>query len=567
MKRSTFVLVFILVFVAGAVHLAVSWQDFAVLVDYAHTDDAFQIARNIAEGNGPTFDGATYTNGFQPLYVALLVPLYLLFGSNPILPVHAGLTLLALFTVLTAYLLFLITRRYVSETIAAFVALVWAVSPIVVKQSANGLETALALFLFASSVYYYLDRIRSNPNPPRLGFVKLGLLLGLAVLARVDQVFLAFAMALDYLFAVRRRNAQPVAVFKNVGSAASTAFLVNLPWMVYGVIAVGSPLQESGAATRFLSIAYAPFFDVGSRDLAANGPNLAFIWGHVVHSVSILKLAPPVHVIFRAVEKAGQTLGLAGPFRLAMNVLGVAALVGFAVTALRWRRKVETVKRSELNFLLLFAVLLIAAYSLYVFGMFFFSRYYYPVYFIAAVFAACFLGDVVGWVRCRSATCRATAVGAFVVYAACVLYMGYTAGFRTDPVYHFYDVARWVEDNTGEDETIGVFQGGVIGYLSHRRVVNLDGKVNRHALEALKHRTMRRYIEEEGIDVVMDNDFVLNMFLGRKSERGRATLTSNKIFTGYKIGVPGWSGYRLSSTAGRNTGAFFSLPRGTDRQD
>lgn len=571
MKRSTLALVAVLVVVAVSLHLAVSWQDFAVLAKNGFLYDdsfyAFQIARNVAEGNGPTFDGATYTNGYQPLYVALLVPIYLLFPSDPILPVHAGLTLLALFTVLTALLLFLTARRYVSDTIAVFVAFVWAVSPIVIKQSANGLETALALFLFACSVYYYLDRIRSRPAPPRLAFFKLGLLLGLAALARVDEVFLALAMALDYLVTMRKRGAAPVAVLKNVGSAAGTAFLVYLPWMVYGVVAVGSPLQESCAATRFLSIAYAPFFDVGSSDLAADGPSVSFIWSHIVHSISILKMAPPVHVVFRAVEKAGQLVGLDGPLRLAMNVLGLAALAGFVLAAVRWRRKEGKGKRGELDFLVLFAVLLIVAYSLYVFGMFFFSRYYYPIYFITAVFAACLISDAVAWVRRRSALVRGAAVGVSAFYLACLVYMGYTAGFRTEPVYHFYDVALWIEENTGETETIGVFQGGVIGYLSHRHVVNLDGKVNKYALEALKHRTMREYIEKAGIDVIMDHEVVLNLFLGRKTGAGRANITSDKIFAGYKIGVPGWSGYRLSSAQRRNTGAFFSLPRGPDSHD
>ena len=297
MKRSTFALVFVLVFVAVAVHLAVSWQDFAVLAKNGFLYDdsfyAFQIARNIAEGQGPTFDGVTNTNGFQPLYVALLVPLYWLFGPDPILPIHAGLTLLALFTTLTACFLFLIAKRYVSETIAVFVALVWAVSPIVIKQSANGLETALALFLFAWSVYYYLDRVRSNPNPPRLAFAKLGLLLGLTALARVDEIFLALAMALDYLLLVRRKRITPALVFKNVSTAAVVAFLVYLPWMVYGVVAVGSPLQESGVATRFLSIAYAPFFDMDSGDVAAGGTSLSFIWHHVVHSLKVQRTGSP----------------------------------------------------------------------------------------------------------------------------------------------------------------------------------------------------------------------------------------------------------------------------------
>ena len=56
--------------------------------------------------------------------------------------------------------------------------------------------------------------------------------------------------------------------------------------------------------------------------------------------------------------------------------------------------------------------------------------------------------------------------------------MAYTCAARSRPVYCFYEVARWVDDYTSPDDTIGVFQSGAIGYFSHRRVVNLDGKVN-----------------------------------------------------------------------------------------
>ena len=283
-----------------------------------------------------------------------------------------------------------------------------------------------------------------------------------------------------------------------------------------------------------------------------------------IYSVSILKLAPPVHVLFRAVEKFGQIIGFVGPLRAVMNVVGLAALAGFAFAVVRWGRNGRGGKRGELNFLILFAVMLIAAYSLYVFGIFFFSRYYYPVYFVAAIFAACFISDLNRWVCRQSVFCRRVAAGAAALYLVCLFYMGYTAGFRSEPVYHFYDVARWIENNTEEHETIGVFQGGVIGYLSHRRVVNLDGKVNKHALEALKKENMREYIMEAGIDVVMDHEVVLNLFLGSKPEGDRTALSSDKIFAGYKLGVPGWIGYRLSPPPGPGTGAYFSRPREPD---
>jgi len=48
-------------------------------------DDSFyylQVARNLAAGHGPTFDQVSLTNGFHPLWMALLVPIVRLGGPS-----------------------------------------------------------------------------------------------------------------------------------------------------------------------------------------------------------------------------------------------------------------------------------------------------------------------------------------------------------------------------------------------------------------------------------------------------------------------------------------------------
>jgi 4-amino-4-deoxy-L-arabinose transferase-like glycosyltransferase len=552
LKRSTVLLATLLVLAALALHLSVSWQDFSTLAKngYLYDDSfyAFQIAHNIAAGHGPTFDGVTLTNGFQPLYVFMLVPAYKVLGPDRVLPIYYALTLLALMTVATALLLFLIVRRYTSDGVALFATMVWAFSPVVVRQSANGLETAMALFLFAASVYYYLDRVRSNPLVRLSQFAKLGLLLGLAVLARVDQVLLILAMALDYLLLVRRRvrSGESRGALRGLGVSAATVLAVCLPWFVYGLVTVGSPLQESGAATRFLSIAYAPFFDLGPADTVERGVSVSFVWAHVVHALSILKVSPPVHAFYRGLERMGDGSPLSGWVLYAVNAVSLGALALFALWVGRGGRTHATHNRRELSFLILYAVLLAAAYSTWIFGVFFFTRYFYPVFFVASIFAACVLQDVMAWSLARRPVIRFAAGGVFMLYALVLVYMGMTSAFRSSNVYRFYDIARWVEMNTSEDETIGVFQGGAIGYFSNRRVINLDGKVNCHALDALRQGEINEYIAEAGIDVLMDHCNVLDLFLGPDGGSEIAGVKTTRCFTGKSVGAPGWVGFRLN---------------------
>ncbi|HEU4929088.1 MAG TPA: glycosyltransferase family 39 protein, partial [Candidatus Krumholzibacteria bacterium] len=523
---------FVVLAAAAAVHLAIALQDFGTLArnGFLYDDSfyAFQIARNIAHGEGATFDGIHATNGFQPLYVGVLVPLYWIAGNSPTLPIHLALVISALLTVATAFILYRLVARHASETAALIVAGAWAFSPIVIRQAANGLETALSLFACALAVDFYLHRVRSALSPRRRTFLALGALLGFAMLARVDLGFLALAMCLDYLLVARRRMQRETVTLPwrgNVATVAAAAAIVCLPWAVYGIASVGSPLSESGRATRTLAIAYAPFFDLASS--SEPEPNAGFVARHFERSLKTLKVIPAVHPVFRGVRKVSEGMR-AG--EVAANIIGVVLL---AVSAgWWWRRRRARTDMRELDFLLLFSIMMIVAYSTYIFGVFFFLRYYYPLYFVAMVFAGLAVDDVIAWASARSMNVRRTALAASGVYAAALLFMGYTSAFRTVPVYGFYDAARWVATHTDASETIGVFQGGAIGYLSERRVVNLDGKVNAEAYQAMREGRLREYVDRADIDLVLDSARVLDLFLGPWSEQDRERIAHDTVFDG-----------------------------------
>jgi hypothetical protein len=538
-------------------HLAVAGQDFAVLAENGFLYDdsfyAFKIAENVAHGNGASFDGERPTNGFQPLYVCLLVPFYWIFRSSLFSPIYAALALSALFSALSAVLMFKIVGRYTSSKVAVAAALIWAFSPVVTRQTANGLETALALCFFAWVVYFYLSRIRPVNSPRRRDFVIFGVLVGLSILARVDEAFLALVIALDYLLVLRKRAASSRAISGMLVSAAA-ALVVNMPWLIYSAVVVGTLLQDSGAATRYLSLAYAPFFGLGSERLAATGPTAGFLWGHVVHSFSVLKLTPPVHAFFRGAERLDMGIGAGKSVMLLADVAGLLliATIGYVVVAKKKSLRVRGF--DEIQFLLLVIVALLCAYSLFVFGVFFFARYYYPVYFILCIYAGLLLEEAVRRLRGRRAVFRRVAVVLASVYAAAFAYMAYSCACRSHQVYCFYEAARWVDEHTSPGETVGVFQGGAVGYFSSRRVVNLDGKVNRDALDALRSGNLGDYLRKEGIDVVVDNRNVLELFLtGRFDDTHRVdplvSLGLHPILEGPGGKVPGWAAYRVNGFA------------------
>jgi len=544
-------------------HLAVVRQDFSVLAKNGFLYDdsfyAFKIAHSIAGGGGASFDGIHPTNGFQPLYVFLLVPFYWLFPSDLVSPIYAALALSALLTALTAVLLFKIVYRYTSPKIALLVTAIWTFSPVVTKQTANGLETALALFFFASVVYVYLSRIRPVTTPAKRTFVIFGALVGLAALARIDEIFLALVVLLDYLLVLRKRGASASAL-KGVFAAVLAAMAAYSPWLVYSAFTLGGLVQDSGTATRYLSLAYAPFFGLGSPDVASSGPSAGFLWGNVVHSFAVLKLSPPLHAFFRGTEKFGMAIGARSTMTLLANVVGLALGAAFVYVVVLRKRSLRVRGFDEIQFLLVLAVVVIAAYSLYVFGAFFFVRYYYPIYFILCVYAGLLFEEIFRRLPAGSVAARWLVAVILAGYMGAFGYMAYTCACRSHPIYCFYDAARWVEDNTSPNDTIGVFQSGAIGYFANRRVINLDGKVNSEALEALKGGKLGDYLRNEGIDVVIDNKNVLDLFLtGRFDERRSGDplvlLGLQPLKCGAKDGVPGWAAYRVNGFASSHSSA------------
>jgi 4-amino-4-deoxy-L-arabinose transferase-like glycosyltransferase len=497
-------------------HLAVAWQDFPTLArnGFLYDDSfyAFKIAQNMAAGEGMTFDGIHTTNGFQPLYVLMLVPIYFFFGETLSLPIYVALTLLTIFSMLTALLIYLICRRYVGRTASFLAALIWIFSPVVTKQSANGLETALTALMLALCSYYYLEKIRSLTRPPVLRLILFGLLLGMTILSRIDTIFFVLAVFLDYLLLLRRKRS-PSSGLLRMSLVPLGVLVVYGPWLLLCMIACGSPLQDSGMATRFLSLAYAPMFDFLGSNLGTNGPDFSFIWAHVMYSLTALKVAPPVHVVFRLIEKIGEYTGAQGGFHVVGNIIGLLLLIATSMLILRWRRDPERRKRFEIGFFLFFCGLLFVSYSFYIFGAFFFLRYFYPIYMLACILIAFIIQDLLDWLPQRSLTMRRAAIGVFVVYAVVFSSFSYSKAFRSQAIYPFYDIAKWVRAHTSEDEKVGVFQCGTVGYLSDRKVINLDGKVNRQALCALKSGCLAEYLEEEGIDIVVDHANVIDIFL------------------------------------------------------
>src|SRR3972149_5400239 len=78
------VVALILACTAGRLAFQLNWPIEAVI--YRITDDAyyyFKVAANIAAGAGVTFDGLNRTNGVHPLWLLVILPIYVGTAGDP----------------------------------------------------------------------------------------------------------------------------------------------------------------------------------------------------------------------------------------------------------------------------------------------------------------------------------------------------------------------------------------------------------------------------------------------------------------------------------------------------
>lgn len=501
---------------------------------------AYEIARNMARGLGSTFDGVEPTNGYQPLYVFLLVPLYWIFSGHENLPIYVSLFFSALVNVLTGAILYRLARRYASSAAAIFALILWGFGPAVVRQSINGLETALAMFLLAAALEYYVGAFRSAAAGRRQA-VTLGVLLGLAVLARIDAILFAAALALDLVW---RR---PRGALRRSLVVAATAAAMVLPWAITSQVVVGSVVPESGAATRFLSTAYAPHDNPAFSGMSfEDGPPAPFLAHNLSRSVLQLGTSPVMHVLTRGLERLLHGLRLDGGTTLYVlgSLVALSALLGGSIV---FRRRIlrQDANQRDFGFLFGYAVLLLAAYSFVVFGQIFYSRYYYPIFFFSILLGA-FAFDVVRGLCPGPRLRRAVTLGVLLTYGLTLPYM--SAHRLRNGNYLFRNVVDWIASTTPPGATIGVFNSGAIGYFSDRHIVNLDGKVNPAALAALRAGTLRDYLARRGVDYVVDHEWILGRFLlETEADDGGPHLV--RVGDSAALGVPGWAAFRVEPRA------------------
>jgi hypothetical protein len=488
--------------------LVLPW-DLPTLVDGKAilVDDSFYslgVARHLWQGHGLTADGVHPTNGFQPMFVFLAVPLYALgaaLGDGDLLPIYLAQVLLAAFNALCGLWVYRLARRIAtpgssdvaaakSDCVPLVLAGLWEAWPYAVRAGVNGLETSLAAFMVGAVLVQHL---RARDDHARLPLVHLGLWLGAAFWARMDLIILALALGLDLL--VRPRDLPLAVRLRRALIPASISAALFLPWLVLGQVLTGDWFPVSGRAVRQISIITSPH-----------------PWYALIRENLQVALAGLLESPFLPDWKAWHwpALGLhAGAWpshRWAAGDMllldGLPLLAGLGLLYARRRRQVRDFINDH-GVIPLYLLGMVLAYSLVIYGIHYFYRYLYPCLVVTLPLAAWAWGAI-GPGRAR----RALLVAAGLVVALNI-------GFQARGILVDQGAPQFFRQAQGPyTEPVAGFQSGTFAYF-HRggKVINLDGVVNREAYEAIRDGRLCAYLQAEGIRSIVDFPAITRAFL------------------------------------------------------
>ncbi len=87
-------------------------------------------------------------------------------------------------------------------------------------------------------------------------------------------------------------------------------------------------------------------------------------------------------------------------------------------------------------------------------------------------------------------------------------------------------------------QRLGSFQSGIVSYFSGMDVVNLDGKVNPAAYQAIQNHQLHKYIVQQHIGYIMDWDWVVYVLCMRYADD---ELRLNRVATDKPSGFSLWT--------------------------
>lgn len=466
------VLPLLVILVGFCASLALALAPFNFLLANIIPDDSFyyfQIARNIAHGLGSTFDGVNLTNGYHPLWLLILLPIYHFFSTGAVLdiaPIHAALVIGALFNGALGLVLLRIFTRYTrSAWIMALALAAWYFNPFNLYEMSDGLETALSVFCIA---LFVLTALRFNEDRTRGRLAVVATVGGLMMLARLDNLFY-FVMFLAWLLYDGGWRAS----IQNVLFVGVIASIVVSPWLIFNYLAFG--MFFTSASLAYTIVNHQIILEDHGPSMFQQIKAVIFMTDYSLRQFIAPRTGAPSVFFTLFGLTIGWLIFTEGRLRALVRSIPLEAFLGGGVV-------------------LIFIVNASIRWS---------PREWYFVAF--NLFLVVWLAWLLEKLR-ESGKLRPSAVAVIVCLILSLYYISWSKNLHNvnETGLYVLTTTLWMNDNLPTHAIIGAFNSGIEGYFSTHRLINLDGLVNNRAYEAIMHKDEWEYIQSEHIGYIAD---------------------------------------------------------------
>ena len=398
-----------------------------------------------------TFDGFTYTNGFHPLWLLFILPINFLVKLNPENYVKVILLIQLILCFISIRLLY---NRI--KTIYSSATLIIIFGYFFFKFTGNylnGLESSLLFFLYTLLFCYCFDK-NIELTDSKENYMVLGILSGLIVLTRLDQIFLVSSFIIYILVSGNKPfKYRLIDAFRYSGG-----FLCFfIPYLIFNLVYFDSIMPISGrlkSTFPHISLSLKLLYDCLNKVTVI--ALLSILW------ITIAK--------YKNIKYAGRPLS------------GIIIIFGLTVLS----HFLHTV------FFMNWAVFS-WHYSLYIF--FIFLVFLEPIEII--------LVRLQKSKRMTFAVIIFLIINAFGIRDVCTrMQVDESSNWRI-PVYHS---AVWAKQNSNINTVFAMSDAGIFSYFSERRVINLDGLVNNLAYQdVLKKQQLKSYLKEREVEYIVQH--------------------------------------------------------------
>ena len=498
-----------------------------IVLDWFNTDDAFyyfKTAQNIVEGQGVTFDSIARTNGFHPLWMIVLLPIFMIARYDLIIPLRLVIGFQTLLGIGTGLIFYRMCRRYCSGWVSFIAALAWVMLPRIHSvTNKGGVEAGLSAF-FITLLWAQLIKVGHDLST---GKKSLWQIFGLSVIAiftlfsRLDNVFLVFIVGAWFLLRFWKEPGDELANssfpwrwwLQLAGAYFAPLIFALGGYMLGNKLYFGSPMPVSGTIKRwwgtleFTVYGYPPknlaeFMEHFFSDNGAIGP-----WAIV--TAPFYSLADWLVSLLRA-EATMETR------RISLTLLGAIFMIGIGFLVIR-NRKFFSKITWEWNLIpLLLTCLFHITYYKWTGSVAQKEWYWIPeMFFVILLIPIIFESLYRGLSRQRYTHWIIVSVIFFLAVGIAKPHIERINKVitYTPPAEEQYYLRRahWLEENTEPGAIIGMTGSGSSGYFTQDRViVNLDGLINSVAYFVhLQNSTADEYLESISVDYIFGNAYIM----------------------------------------------------------